>query len=182
MRATQKAGGRAGLSALARVRFDRSRRRFARRRYGPGCGLSIGLLAKHRPRHDLQQHTGRVERVVSGAHRFLELLECQTRRLARRVGRDIGGHEGRRRKRAPARQVLWGIDKLGLAQERIMPRQVGGMRMAIVASGRVDDVAAQSDQRSVLPLEVERHRRDRVTLLDLRFVALFIVRPGRCGI
>src|SRR5205823_13034878 len=50
------------------------------------------------------------------------------------------------------------------------------MRMAIVTSSRVDDVASESDQRAVLPFKVQLHRVDPVALLNLRLVAAIVVR------
>src|SRR6185437_13875636 len=100
--------------------------------------ILVGLLAELGPRHHLQQHAGRVERIVSGTQRRDELREREARGTAERVGRDV--RRGERTELPAAGQELVGVDLFGLAEERTAAGRVGRVRVTVVARPRVDDV------------------------------------------
>ena len=132
-------------------------------------GYMVGLLADDGPRHHLQQGSrGRI-RIVSGAQKGHEFIEGQPGRQAFLVGRQV-----RRRDEWPehssAGQVLIFVHLLGLPLEWVAAGRVGRVGMAIVAAARTDDIAAQPHQSAVLAREMQRHRIDRVALLDLALV------------
>lgn len=92
---------------------------------------------------------------------------------------------GVRAKTRPPTQVRRRIDGLGLTEEWVAAVQVFGLRArrvaSVAANHGVDDVAAQTNERPILVLQIQRHRRDLETNPNLRFVAIVVSRPQRAN-
>src|SRR5262245_30935431 len=100
--------------------------------------------------------------VGAGAEHLAELRPRQVCGKAVSAGREIAGDRRigivGRPEGCPARQIPRGIDLLRLTKKWIAAIGVRRIGMAVVApSLRIDDVTAQTNQRQVLALEVQRY-------------------------
>src|SRR6185369_1205716 len=106
--------------------------------------------------HNLQYPTGAV-RVLPGPESRLELLESEPGGTAVDVRCNV--RRGERPELATSGQELLGVDDRRLARVRIPARRKCRVGVTIIAGRhRVDDVAAQADERAVLVASVEGHR------------------------
>ncbi len=109
------------------------------------------------PGHDLEQLSGIVE-VRALSQNLFELFVCTTRRKPV-FRRQVAGDE--RPEGHPAREIVRGVDLLGLALERVTPVREMWIGMAVVApADSVDEIAAKADEFRILAFEIERDRRD----------------------
>src|SRR5262245_36817725 len=136
-----------------------------------------------RPRHHLQQagitrHV-RWNRLEIGPEpeRFLELVPCQSRRVAVLVGRQVPRDE--RTERVAAAQVSRRVDHFGLPHERTSSRKEDSRRRrtsvtAQTITGAVYQIAAKTYEAAVLARQIERDRSDLEPALNLAlaFIAL----------
>src|SRR5436190_4127164 len=124
----------------------------------------VGEVAVDRPRHHLED-LGGVVGILARAQRVDELLEREAGGTALHVRREI-----RRRERAEvnaARQVVDGIDLLGLAHVGIVTGSIRRARVTVRArAARVHEIAAEPDEIPLPVVEVELHRSDLETSLD----------------